>query len=49
MSGTVATTSGRRVRHEVRDGIVVMAFSLVSSVLVALLFLALTLLAGNQA
>lgn len=31
----------RRVRHDVRDGLLVMAVSLLSSVLVAMLFLAL--------
>lgn len=37
----------RRVRHEVRDGIAVMAFSLLSSMVVALLFLGVTLAVGN--
>lgn len=37
----------RRVRHEVRDGLAVMAFSLVCSVLVAMLFLALVHSVGN--
>lgn len=37
----------RRVRHEVRDGIAVMAFSLVSSVAVAFLFGLVLLVVGN--
>lgn len=33
---------GRRVRHEVRDGVAVMAFSAASSAVVAILLLVLT-------
>jgi hypothetical protein len=36
------------VRHEVRDGLAVMAFSLLCSILVALLFLAVMVTMGNQ-
>lgn len=42
-----AEPPARRVRHEVRDGVAVMAFSLASSVLVALLFGAVLIAMGN--
>ena len=35
MSGPMGVTPSRRVRHEVRDGVLVMAFSLVASALFA--------------
>lgn len=51
MSGLVdhgGAAGGRRVRHGVRDGLVVMAFSAAASSAVALLLLALShLAAGN--
>ena len=37
----------RRVRHDVRDGLAVMAFSLACSVSLATLFLAVMLVVGN--
>jgi hypothetical protein len=43
MSGaTPSLTGGRRVRHQVRDGFAVMAFSFAASIGVALLLLLLT-------
>jgi hypothetical protein len=47
-TATEAITPGRRVRHEVRDGVAVMAFSLLTSCLVALLLMLVTRL-GSQA
>ncbi|MDQ6688271.1 MAG: hypothetical protein M3Z50_11800 [Actinomycetota bacterium] len=42
MSGTASLKPGRRVRHEVRDGLAVMAFSAATSVVLAGVLLLLT-------
>jgi hypothetical protein len=46
MSGQISAPA-RRVRHEVLDGVAVMAVSLGCSVLVAVLFLVATAAVGN--
>lgn len=42
-----AAPTRRRVRHDVRDGLAVMAFSLAASVLLAMAFLTVMVVAGS--